>query len=391
MKLKAGNAYFMAMQCRCIPHRGSTTGVLLVLMLATPSPVFAAQLLPHVAMPGAMNNPAQAVAPNVAALVMPPYKPTELGSVSVSATQATVRWKMPDQSGGRAIGQWLIRACPKADGNPACQQVQAMNGPGGQASGTYVQAQIPSHVMYKGIDTPVNGAEICAANRGGTTCADRILLNYAVPNSAAAPITMQNQAGALPTGNPPGAILVPPTHGFGSALQTGGIPPAGAGASKTADLGATRTGLAGGEVRVKPATMATAKLTEPIVLTTNALLLKIAAPSPIQDIHVETDPLQLKVAAKVAPSDIVVAAMSLRLSVRQESARSGLAAISIVGPARNSVTVNASPLSIKVTEAPPVKPIVVATSPLTLKVDMIPPPAPISVSTAMLKMTLSKP
>lgn len=369
-------------------------GVLLALLpvmisSVTTSSSFAAQLLA----PSAMNNSAQAVAPNVPTPMMPPNKPTELGSLGVSVSQATARWKIPDQSGGRAIEQWLIRACPKVDGNPnaACQQVQQLNGPGGQASGTYVQAQIPSRVMYKGVETPVNGAEICAANRGGTSCADRIALSFAASGAVPGPAPTQNQAGGSPSGTTPGAIGTRPAHGFGSALQTGGIPPGGPGAPRTANSGPARTGQTAGKAGVISASIASAKPPEPIVLTANALSLKVTAQPTEQDIRVDAGQLLLKVAAAAAPSDIVVTASSLRLSVKQQSASSRQSAISIAGLSKNSVAVDAPSLRIKVTDQPPVQPIVVNTPALTLKTEMIPPPAPISVNTATLKLTITNP
>lgn len=359
-------------------------GVMMVtLLLGGIHPALAEQAVRR-SLSGAMINTTQAAAPNVTALAKPPNKPTD-----ATALQSTVRWKVPDQTDGRIIQQWLVRACPKVDGNPsaACQQVAALDGPNGQSSGAYVQAQIPSHVMFKGADTPVNAAEICAKNAAGISCANRIALAFAVLNSVPVPVATQGAAGGSPTGMPSGAFGARPAPGFGSALPTRGMPSGGLGASKTANSGVTRTGAPGGAVEVKPTIIATAKPPEPIVLTTNALRLKTAAPPPVQDIRVDTDLLRLKVASAVAPSDIVVSAMPLHLSVKQ-----GLARVSVVGALKkNAIAVDATPLRIKVTAEPPARPIVVDTSPLTLKADMISPPAPISVSTATLKLMVTKP
>ena len=152
-------------------------------------------------------NPATAAAPSGPARPAPParvaapYKPIELSNPSVGLQQSTVQWKVPDQSGGREIQQWLVRACPKVDGTPyaACQQVP---GPAaGQSSGAIVQTQIPAHVMFMGSQTPVNGAEICSANSAGTSCADRIAVRFINPGIAPAPTKLH---GAAPSGIPLG-------------------------------------------------------------------------------------------------------------------------------------------------------------------------------------------
>lgn len=181
--------------------------------------------LPRRPMPGATTAPAAAASapaaptrPAPPARMKPPYKPLELSNPSAGLQQSVVRWKIPDQSDGRLIEQWLVRACPQVDGTPyaACQQVQQLNGPDGQMNGTYVQAQIPAHVTYMGMNTPVNGAEICSVNSAGTSCADRIAVRFVNPGIAPAPARIH---GAAPSGTPLGAtgIGVAPQGGQGSA------------------------------------------------------------------------------------------------------------------------------------------------------------------------------
>ncbi len=167
------------------------------------------------------SNPASAAVPSgptrpePPAHVAAPYKPIELSNPTVGLQQSVVRWKIPDQSNGRVIQQWLVRACPKVDGSPyaACQQVQQLSGPNGQSSGTYVQAQIPAHVMFMGANAPVNGAEICSVNSAGTSCADRIAVRFTNPGIAPAPTKLQ---GAAPSGMPSGTtgIRTAPSGGI---------------------------------------------------------------------------------------------------------------------------------------------------------------------------------
>jgi type VI protein secretion system component Hcp len=158
---------------------------------------------PSAASPATATAPSGPTRPAPAAHLAAPYKPIELSNPVSGLAQSTVRWKIPDQSNGRLIAQWLVRACPKVDGTPyaACQQVQQLGGPNGQSSGTYVQAQIPAHVIFMGANTPVNGAEICSANSVATSCADRIAVRFVNPGIAPAPRKLQ---GAAPSGMPLG-------------------------------------------------------------------------------------------------------------------------------------------------------------------------------------------
>ena len=169
--------------------------------------------------------------------VVAPYKPIELSNPSAGLQQSTVQWKVPDQSGGREIQQWLVRACPKVDGTPyaACQQV--LGPAAGQSSGAIVQAQIPAHVMFMGSNTPVNGAEICSVNSAGTSCADRIAVRFV--NPGVAPAKLQ---GAAPSGMPLGTAGIRAAPGAQAALNPQPLPPGGTpqGQPGAAQPGATR-------------------------------------------------------------------------------------------------------------------------------------------------------
>lgn len=194
-------------------------GFIVVLLLGIVQLAFA-ELPMRRPMPGAPSGPTRPAPP---ARTAAPYQPLELSNPMAGLQQSTVRWKIPDQSNGRLIAQWLVRACPKVDGTPyaACQQVQQLNGPNGQSSGTYVQAQIPAHVMFMGADTPVNGAEVCSANSAGTSCADRIAVRFVNPGIAPAPAKLH---GAAPSGTPSGTLGIRAAPGARAALT----PPGGA-------------------------------------------------------------------------------------------------------------------------------------------------------------------
>ena len=187
-------------------NRVAGGGVLCVLLLAgghaagaplsarvpsavSPAPRVApvAPVSPALLAPGRPAPPARLQAPN---------KPENLGGAGGGPLRDSVHWTVPDQSGGREIQQWLVRACPAVQGSPyaACQPVA---GPAaGQASGATVQAQIPSHITYMGADAPVIAAEICARNSAGQSCADRLALKFAGIGIAPAPHLAIAQGGA---------------------------------------------------------------------------------------------------------------------------------------------------------------------------------------------------
>lgn len=145
---------------------------------------------PSAGSPATAAAPSGPTRPAPPAHVAAPYKPLELSNPSTGLQQSAVQWKVPDQSGGREIQQWMVRACPKVDGTPyaACQPVP---GPAaGQSSGALVQAQIPA--LF---------AEQISANSAGTSCADRIAVRFINPGIAPAPAKLQ---GAAPSGAPLG-------------------------------------------------------------------------------------------------------------------------------------------------------------------------------------------
>jgi len=173
-----------------------------------------------------------------------PYKPLDLSNPGVGLQQSTVEWTVPDQSGGRLIAQWQVSACPYVNGSPyaACLPVATLSA--GQPSGGKVQAQIPAKVSYLGSPTPVNGAQICASNAAGSSCADRITVRFVNAGSAPARIQassgigqgLQGAAGAPGSGAMRGIIVVtkpPAGPGIFQALsvETARIAADGTGAS----------------------------------------------------------------------------------------------------------------------------------------------------------------
>ena len=172
-------------------------------------------------------RPAQSATPAIPALsgpqrqqppaqhMLPPYKPVGLGSAGATLQQVTVHWTVPDQSDGRVIQSWVVRACPAVQGQPyiACQPVTPPAA--GQASGAMVEAQVPSHVPYMGASTAVDHAEICSANAVGTSCADRIALSFPNPALAPAPLHGLAPAAGVAAGVPIRNTV--PSAGIGSA------------------------------------------------------------------------------------------------------------------------------------------------------------------------------
>lgn len=122
--------------------------------------------------------------------MLAPYKPLNLSNPSAGIQQSTVQWTVPDQSNGRVIWTWVVRACPAGGSSyVACQSVPGPSA--GQSSGTTVQAQISSHILYMGASTPVNAAEVCASNSvniNNPSCADRIAVRFINPGAAPAPV-----------------------------------------------------------------------------------------------------------------------------------------------------------------------------------------------------------
>ena len=341
----------------------------------------------------------------------PPNKPLEVKAAGHLAQQVTVQWTVPDQSNGREIQRWLVRACPAVPGNPnaACQQVP---GPAaGQASGATMRAEIPQRVTYMGSQTPVNGAEICAMNSAGTNCANRLALQFGggiAPAQQGGGPTGVKPAGTIGIRTAPGPTSVSPqplTPGGGSAgapSATQNRPPSGGIAVKgaapptaaqpqTAGAPAARGGIPASAALAKSAASVSVKPSEPIVVAAGALRLKAeAAPAP-QPISVNAASLRLKASAAAAPQDITVSTSALRLSVKPASTELGSKTSTMVALTKNSIAVDAAPLRIKVASAPPIQPIVVNATALTLKAGAVAPPAPISVNAASLKLTVTSP
>lgn len=337
---------------------------------------------PLAAGPAAPSTPAR---PAPAERMNPPNKPLELKAASGPAQQVTVEWTVPDQSNGREIQRWLVRACPAVPGNPyaACQQVP---GPAaGQASGATMRAQIPARVTYMGTQTPVNGAEICAVNGAGTSCADRFALQ-----SGGAGIAPAQQGGGPTSVKPTGTIGIRAAPGSQTSLNPQPLTPGGA-PSATPNRPPSG-GIAARAVEAKPAVSVSAKPPEPIVVAGSPLRLKADAPPEPQSISVSAASLRLKTSAAAAPQDISVSASALRLSVKAGSSGSASAKVSaMVALTKNAIAVDAAPLRITVASAPPVQPIVVNASSLTLKAITVAPPVPISVNAVSLKLTVTSP
>lgn len=406
MGLSMLDAYDAATARRRIRH--PATSVLLPLLLAqwlgAAPPALADQPLRKPAA-GAVNSPQRAEAPGVAAPIRPPHEPIE--PTSVGSGQPAVRWKIPDQSDGRAIAQWLVRACPRADGEPRapCQQIQALNGPDGRSSGTYVQARIPERVTYRGKESAVIAAEICSANRAGTSCADRVTLATGAGPAQTMP---QHATGTAPAATPPPGNGIPPqpVGGFGSRriAETGGqksqpseqalgvvAPRPGAPQlPQQAASASARPSATGSAARSPTPSTLTAAISAgpsaPILVSGVALKIAVSAPPLAQDIVVSAQPLQIKVADAVAPPDIAVSATPLRLSVTQGTAKpTARTALSL-----NALAVDAAPLRFNASAVAPGKPIVVQAQALALKASAAPPPASISVNAAQLKLSVSQ-
>jgi hypothetical protein len=334
----------------------------------------------------------------------PPNKPLEVKAAGRTAQQITVEWTVPDQSNGREIQRWLVRACPAVPGNPyaPCQQVPGP--PAGQASSATLRAQIPARVTYVGSQAPVNGAEICAVNGAGTSCADRLALQFGggiAPAQQRGGPTGIKPAATIGIRTAPGPTSLNPqalTPGAGSAgapSATRNRPPSGGiavkrSAPETAGAPAARGGIAAaaaaksaGSVRMKPP--------EPIVVAAGALRLKAgAAPAP-QPISVGAASLILKASAAPAPKDITVSASTLRLSAKPASTGFGSKALTTSVLTKNVIAVDAAALRIEAASAPPVQPIAVNASALTLKAGAVVPPAPISVNAVSLRLTATGP
>jgi hypothetical protein len=332
-----------------------------------------------------------------------PNKPLEVKAAGRLAQQITVEWTVPDQSNGREIQRWLVRACPAVPGNPyaPCQQVP---GPAaGQASSATLRAQIPVRVTYMGSQAPVNGAEICAVNGAGTSCADRLALQFGggiAPAQQGGGPTGIKPAGTIGIRSAPGATSLnqqPLTPGGGSAgapSATQNRPPSGGiavkrSAPETAGAPSARVGIAA--AAPKSAVSVLVKPPEPIVVAAGALRLKAeAAPAP-QPISVSATSLILKASAAAAPKDITVSASALRLSAKPASTGLGSKALTTFALTKNVISVDAAALRIKVASAPPIQPIVVNASTLTLKANTVSPPAQISVNAVSLRLTATSP
>ena len=330
--------------------------------------------------PASANGP-QAVAPAgparpaPPARMSPPYKPAGVKLVGRTPQQATVQWQVPDQSGGREIQQWQVRACPAVQGNPyaACQPIAT---PGaGQASGASVQASLPARVLFMGANAAVNAAEICAVNSAGTSCADRLTLQFGTVPAAPAP-------GIKPLGT--GGIRVAPRQ---ADVRPNAAPLGGAPLNVQSAGAAPRSrGIA-----VKPPSSLSMSPPGPIVDSTVPLRLAVLAPPAPQAIGVNAAALRVSVAAATPLQDISVSANALRLSAGPGAGKLGTKMQAKLPPTGSVIAVDAAPLRVAAASATPAGPIVVNAAALGFKAAASAAPTPISVDAASLRLGVAKP
>ncbi len=333
--------------------------------------------------PSAQRSPApaggpQAIAPArpaPPARMSPPYKPAGVKLVGKTPQQATVQWQVPDQSGGREIQQWQVRACPAVQGNlyAACQPIATSAA--GQPSGASAQASIPAHVLYMGANAAVNAAEICAVNSAGTSCADRLTLQFGTVPAAPAP-------GIKPLGT--GGIRVAPRQADvrPNAAPLGGAPPN----VQSAGAAPRSRGIA-----VKSPSSLSMSPPGPIVDSTVPLRLAVLAPPAAQAIGVNVAALRISVAAAAPLPDISVSATALRLSAGPGAGKPGTKKQAIFPLTGSVIAVDAAPLRVAAASAPPAGPIVVNAAALSLTAAAGAASTPISVDAASLRLSVARP